>query len=311
MRDLRCADGTGAPWERARRRTGIAFVWPGSHTKLVEVDAAGRITRSQTSLAGELLQAVGRHTLIAASLPAELPDQLDPEAAEAGAAGRPGQGLQRAAFLVRIAAPGRDAGTGAARGVLDRRRGGGRCPAHVRHPILAPGRPVWVGGREPLRTLVRPLARAISQRARHAAGRRAWPRRPPHSAPWRSPRGMARARDAVTLHPSLNRLHDQTTWPMMRTELGVLKLDRHQGELAALLVGPEDQVTAADLEPADHRRPFGTGRDDPAMELDWGSVMRAVDGRRSSRPAGSGASSRRSCEPRSSATDSAASGGRP
>jgi 2-dehydro-3-deoxygalactonokinase len=33
------------------------FLWPGSHTKLVEVDPSGRITRSQTSLAGELLQA--------------------------------------------------------------------------------------------------------------------------------------------------------------------------------------------------------------------------------------------------------------
>ena len=63
-----------------------AFLWPGSHTKLVEVDADGRITRSHTTLAGEMLQAVARHTLLAASLPADWPDELDPEAAAAGAA---------------------------------------------------------------------------------------------------------------------------------------------------------------------------------------------------------------------------------
>ncbi len=62
-----------------------AFVWPGSHTKLVEVDRLGRITRSQTSLAGEFLQAIARHTLIAASLPSRWPESLDLDAAEAGA----------------------------------------------------------------------------------------------------------------------------------------------------------------------------------------------------------------------------------
>ena len=62
----------------------FAFVWPGSHTKLVEVDPAGRIVRSQTTLAGELMQTLARHTLLAASLPDHLPDDPDPEALAAG-----------------------------------------------------------------------------------------------------------------------------------------------------------------------------------------------------------------------------------
>ncbi len=82
----------------------LAFVWPGSHTKLVEVDGQGRITRSHTTLAGELIQSVAGHTLIAASLPAELPSVLDMESAEAGARATRQQGLERAAFLVRVGA---------------------------------------------------------------------------------------------------------------------------------------------------------------------------------------------------------------
>src|SRR5262249_32002958 len=80
-----------------------ACLWPGSPTRLVEVDAGGRIARSFTTLAGEILQAVAQHTLLAASLPGALPDDLDHDAAADGArvAGR--HGLGRAAFLVRVA----------------------------------------------------------------------------------------------------------------------------------------------------------------------------------------------------------------
>lgn len=133
--------------------TAHVFLWPGSHTKLVEVDRLGRITRSHTSLAGELLAAVARQTLIAASLPPELPDQLDFEAAEAGGRAALGHGLGRAAFLVRIAAL---AGTLK----LEERAGfwiGAVVMDDVRqmsaHPILGDAHPVWVGGREPLRAL--------------------------------------------------------------------------------------------------------------------------------------------------------------
>jgi 2-dehydro-3-deoxygalactonokinase len=135
------------------RREGVTFVWPGSHTKVVEVDALGRIVRSHTSLGGELIDAVARHTLLAASLPASLPETLDPAAVDAGARVVAEEGLARAAFLVRIA------------GLLARLNSGERAAfwigavvgddaRHmVQHPIFLPARPVWVGGRNPLRTL--------------------------------------------------------------------------------------------------------------------------------------------------------------
>jgi 2-dehydro-3-deoxygalactonokinase len=130
-----------------------AFLWPGSHAKLVEVDAAGRITRSYTTLAGELLQAAARHTLLAASLPEDLPDDPDPDAAAAGARAVERDGLGRAAFLVRIA--------DLTRALDPRQRAsfwiGAIVAADVlslaRHPILESGKPVWVGGRQPLRGL--------------------------------------------------------------------------------------------------------------------------------------------------------------
>ena len=105
MRGEEC-ETLGALAELTRRgllepgQGGLIFVWPGSHSKLVEVDGQGRITRSQTTLAGELIQSVARHTLIAASLPAEFPLALDIETAEAGARATQGQGLEWAAFLV-------------------------------------------------------------------------------------------------------------------------------------------------------------------------------------------------------------------
>jgi 2-dehydro-3-deoxygalactonokinase len=132
---------------------GSLFLWPGSHTKLVEVDAEGRIARSFTTLAGEILQAVAQHTLLAASLPAALPDEVDRDAAADGARAAGRYGLGRAAFLVRIAALGR---------TLDER---GRASFWIGaaveadamslagHPILQPGRTVFVGGRDPLRAL--------------------------------------------------------------------------------------------------------------------------------------------------------------
>ncbi|MGC8642436.1 MAG: 2-dehydro-3-deoxygalactonokinase, partial [Isosphaeraceae bacterium] len=131
---------------------GLAFLWPGSHTKLVEVDQQGKIARSQTSLAGEFVQAIARHTLIAASLPAALPDRLDQGAAEAGARADREQGLERAAFLVRLAALGNT--------MSPEERAAFWIGAVVaddvghllRHPMLAERRPVFVGGREPLRT---------------------------------------------------------------------------------------------------------------------------------------------------------------
>jgi 2-dehydro-3-deoxygalactonokinase len=144
-------DATGRSW--SKNAVTHAFLWPGSHTKLVEVDAAGRIVRSHTTLAGELLQALARHTLLAASLPAEFSEAPDPDALEAGVRLVEREGLGRAAFLVRVAA---------LAGVLDPPARAAFWVGAVvaddvthlaRHPILARHPPVWVGGREPLRSL--------------------------------------------------------------------------------------------------------------------------------------------------------------
>src|SRR6185503_14145884 len=99
------------------------------------------------------------HTLLTASLPALLPDNPDPDALAAGARLVEREGLGRAAFLVRIAALG---------GALDPI---GRASfligaviaddvAHLaRHPILASPARVWVGGRQPQRSLYAELLR--------------------------------------------------------------------------------------------------------------------------------------------------------
>lgn len=195
-----------------------AFVWPGSHTKLVEVDRLGRITRSQTSLAGEFLQAIARHTLIADSLPSRWPESLDLDAAEAGARAVNDQGLERAGFLVRIAAM-----EGAVD--LDRRASFwvGAVVADdirhlTRHPILAPSRPVWVGGREPLHQLyARWLGRSHRGPVNHWMT--VWSMRHRPSAPWRLRPAGSNDQGFVVDKPSLKRLQDQTTCPMMHDEL--------------------------------------------------------------------------------------------
>ena len=141
------------------------FLWPGSHTKLVEVDARGRIVRSQTTLAGELTQALARHTLLAASLPEGLPDDPDPDALAAGARIVAREGLGRAAFLVRISEiqgvypPRQRASFWIGAVIAD-------DVAHLaRHPILLGGLPVRVGGREPQRSIYAALLAELREGA--------------------------------------------------------------------------------------------------------------------------------------------------
>jgi 2-dehydro-3-deoxygalactonokinase len=132
-----------------------AFLWPGSHTKLVAVDGRGRIIRSYTTLAGELLHALARHTLLATSLPEEVPDDPDPAAVEAGARLVEREGLGRAAFLVRIAALTGSLGSEERAAFWVGAVVAEDVARLTRHPILqADPRPdVWVGGRRPLRGL--------------------------------------------------------------------------------------------------------------------------------------------------------------
>ena len=80
----------------------LCLLLPGSHTKIVCVDEAGRITRSATTLAGELIQAISQHTILASSLPDAPPEALDPEWAGQGAEFATRHGFSRGLFVVRL-----------------------------------------------------------------------------------------------------------------------------------------------------------------------------------------------------------------
>jgi 2-dehydro-3-deoxygalactonokinase len=151
MRGEECE--TLGAWRALGLSSGVVFVWPGSHTKLVAVDGDGQITASWTSLAGEMAEAIARHTLLAASLGAGPPDAPDPDAVAEGARAGRIEGLGRAAFLVRVAdLNGRgDAAWRAAFWL------GAVVAVDVDHLLasrLLVDRPaIWVGGRDPLRAL--------------------------------------------------------------------------------------------------------------------------------------------------------------
>ncbi len=131
------------------------FLWPGSHTKLVELDDAGRIARSHTTLAGELWAAVAGHTLLAASLPAAgaVPERPDPEALEAGRRLVERSGLARAAFAVRLAALGGALGPESRAAFWLGAVVADDAANLLRHPILAGSDPLVIGGRQPQRGL--------------------------------------------------------------------------------------------------------------------------------------------------------------
>lgn len=75
----------------------------GSHHKLMQLDPLGRVTRTVTSLAGEALQALGRETVLAGSVP-DLREgaPLDPDAWNDGLQAARRHGIGRALFLVRL-----------------------------------------------------------------------------------------------------------------------------------------------------------------------------------------------------------------
>lgn len=74
----------------------------GSHWKLCDIDSAGRIAGSTTTLSGELLHVLRTATVLAASVDAEMPMHLDLAAVRLGARQRQQEGLSRALFCTRL-----------------------------------------------------------------------------------------------------------------------------------------------------------------------------------------------------------------
>ncbi|MGA1830922.1 2-dehydro-3-deoxygalactonokinase [Rhizobium wenxiniae] len=78
------------------------LILPGSHSKIVGIDGQGRITGSITTISGELLDVISRHTLIAGSVDHRFADTINPEALLKGAELGERLGVGRSAFLVRL-----------------------------------------------------------------------------------------------------------------------------------------------------------------------------------------------------------------
>jgi 2-dehydro-3-deoxygalactonokinase len=81
---------------------GGALLNVGSHWKLIRVDEAGRVAGSVTSLAGEMMQAVRRETILASSLPEVPPAEPDVPLLLEGMDEARRSGLARALFCVRL-----------------------------------------------------------------------------------------------------------------------------------------------------------------------------------------------------------------
>lgn len=80
----------------------LLYIHLGSHTKLVKVDASGRIAAGSSTLAGELLHSVQQQTVLRSSLPASLPTSFDEDFFLRGWENCARSGLTRSLFQVRL-----------------------------------------------------------------------------------------------------------------------------------------------------------------------------------------------------------------
>lgn len=74
----------------------------GSHWKVIQVDAAGRVASSVTTISGELIYATQTQTILASAVPHERPDFIEYAWALAGMREQQNSGLARALFCVRL-----------------------------------------------------------------------------------------------------------------------------------------------------------------------------------------------------------------
>ena len=80
----------------------ITFMFLSSHTKLIDVDENHRITRSFTTLSGQIFQALRFQTLLASSLPEKTPETIDEPSLLRGIEAGFADGILRAALMVRF-----------------------------------------------------------------------------------------------------------------------------------------------------------------------------------------------------------------
>jgi len=85
-----------------RRKPPLTLLNLGSHWKLIQVDEAGRIARSRTTLTGELIHATQANTILTSGLPRVKLERLDDGWCEQGMKEMQRSGLARALFCVRL-----------------------------------------------------------------------------------------------------------------------------------------------------------------------------------------------------------------
>jgi len=80
----------------------LLYIHLGSHTKLIKVDNANRITGGTSTLAGEVLQSVQQQTILKDSLPEKLVSSMNQDFLEQGWIFTRKHGLFRALYLIRV-----------------------------------------------------------------------------------------------------------------------------------------------------------------------------------------------------------------
>ena len=88
--------------EKLKLQGPAIFVLPGSHSKFISIDAGNRVTACLTTLAGELLDIITGHTILAGALGRSFAQEFDEPALLEGARCAKRVGLGRACFSVRI-----------------------------------------------------------------------------------------------------------------------------------------------------------------------------------------------------------------
>lgn len=78
------------------------IILPGSHSKFVKIDASNRIEGCVTTIGGELLDVITRHTILASSLNQQFAQEIDTPALLQGANQCLQTGLSRTCFSVRV-----------------------------------------------------------------------------------------------------------------------------------------------------------------------------------------------------------------